>query len=444
MALNKNIFGIYHPAHKLALLVSDSILLALAFSTASQLRLKSSAELLSLEFFGIGLIVVFSLFVGGAYTSTRINRRPKLPLNTLFVVIASTVPSLLFIYSLGPDHFTALFGRGVFPVAMSLFGVFAVSSRYVLNYLFHEPRDAKSVLLLGPNKLSAPLMHSLEASGIDYSFNHQTEICDQRSDIGGLGAVVILTEHSPTENEQRILLKYRLKGLPIYSLSDFCESMLFLVPVQEINNDWFIKAQGFTMLHSNIALRIKRMLDVFLALILLSLSLPVTLITAALVKISSPGPILFSQTRVGMNGVSFKIFKFRTMQENAESEGAVWAKQNDTRITAIGHFLRKSRIDELPQCWNILLGDMSLIGPRPERPEFTSSLAVDIPYYDLRHVVKPGLTGWAQVCYPYGASTEDSLKKLQFDLYYIKNYSLMLDLNILLRTVFVTVRRQGR
>jgi lipopolysaccharide/colanic/teichoic acid biosynthesis glycosyltransferase len=132
------------------------------------------------------------------------------------------------------------------------------------------------------------------------------------------------------------------------------------------------------------------------------------------------------------------------MYIGAEEKGAVWAVKNDSRITNIGGFLRKTRIDELPQCWNILRGDMSLIGPRPERPEFTSSLAKDIPYYDLRHVVKPGLTGWAQVSYPYGASTEDALRKLQYDLYYIKNYSLLLDLNILLRTVFVTIRRQGR
>jgi lipopolysaccharide/colanic/teichoic acid biosynthesis glycosyltransferase len=163
-----------------------------------------------------------------------------------------------------------------------------------------------------------------------------------------------------------------------------------------------------------------------------------------LTKIVSRGPVLFCQTRVGMHGKTFTIYKFRTMRIDAEKSGAQWAQDNDERITPLGNFFRSSRIDELPQCWNIIKGDMSIVGPRPERPEFTSSLAKEIPYYDLRHVVKPGLTGWAQVSYPYGASTEDSLRKLQYDLYYIKNYSLLLDLNILLRTVLVTIRRTGR
>ena len=145
-----------------------------------------------------------------------------------------------------------------------------------------------------------------------------------------------------------------------------------------------------------------------------------------------------------MNGKEFTVHKFRTMTQNAEKFGAQWASENDSRIIPFGNFLRKSRIDEIPQCWNILKGEMSFIGPRPERPEFTKTLNKEVPYYDLRHVIKPGLTGWAQVKYPYGASTEDSLRKLQFDLYYIKNYSLLLDLNIALRTIKITFMRKGR
>ena len=167
-------------------------------------------------------------------------------------------------------------------------------------------------------------------------------------------------------------------------------------------------------------------------------------ITALVIKLSSRGPVFFSQTRVGFKGRAFTLYKFRTMHNNAEKQGAQWARDNDPRVLPIGHFLRKSRIDELPQCWNIFKGDMSIIGPRPERPEFTSELTNDIPYYDLRHIIKPGLTGWAQVNYPYGASTEDALRKLQYDLYYIKNYSLFLDLNIMLRTLITVFQRSGR
>ena len=198
------------------------------------------------------------------------------------------------------------------------------------------------------------------------------------------------------------------------------------------------------MLHSSVALRVKRSVDILGAIALIIVSSPIMLTSMILTKVISRGPVLFRQTRVGMNGTNFTIFKVRTMHLHAEKSGAQWASKEDNRLIPLGGFFRKTRIDELPQCWNILKGDMSIIGPRPERPEFTSSLAKDIPYYDLRHVVKPGLTGWAQVSYPYGASTEDSLRKLQYDLYYIKNYSLILDLNILLRTVLVTLRRGGR
>jgi len=198
------------------------------------------------------------------------------------------------------------------------------------------------------------------------------------------------------------------------------------------------------MLRSSVALRIKRAVDIVGALALITASFPIMLLSAIATKIVSPGPVLFSQTRVGTNGAHFTIYKFRTMHLHAEKSGAQWASKEDNRLIPLGSFFRKTRIDELPQCWNILKGEMSIVGPRPERPEFTETLTKDIPYYDLRHVVKPGLTGWAQVSYPYGASTEDALKKLQYDLYYIKNYSLLLDLNILLRTVLVTLRRSGR
>ena len=257
-------------------------------------------------------------------------------------------------------------------------------------------------------------------------------------------AIIIGPDFQPNHTEQKKLLSFRLAGLPIYSLSDFFESFLFLVPVQEINNDWFIRSQGFAMLHSSITVRLKRLSDILGALTLGLVSLPIIALTAITIKISSKGAILFSQTRVGMNGTHFTIYKFRTMIADAETQGAQWASEGDPRIIPFGHFFRKTRIDELPQIWNILKGEMSIVGPRPERPEFTKELAKEIPYYHLRHVIKPGLSGWAQVSYTYGASTEDSLKKLQYDLYYVKNYSLLLDLNIILRTILVTLKRGGR
>jgi len=440
MPLVKSIFGIYHPTHKIALLLGDLILLAIAFYVASHARLKSEPDFYSVEYVGISVIIVACLFLGGAYTSSSISRRPKLPLNTFFIVIASAFPSLLFIYILGPDHFTALLGRGVFPFAIISFGGLSVINRFVLNYVFHEPNLRRTVLLLGPTKLNDRLSRSLSESKINILVTHSNELCSSKHKRTDLNAIVVLPDYSPTEHQQQTLLEYRLAGIPIYSLSDFFESFLFLIPVQEIDNNWFIRSQGFTMLHSSVVIRVKRAVDITGALALLVISLPIMAVAIVIIRATSKGSAVFSQTRVGLHGEPFTIYKFRTMYPNSEPEGAQWANNNDDRIIPFGRFLRTTRIDELPQVWNILRGDMSIVGPRPERPEFTTSLAEDIPYYDLRHVVKPGLTGWAQVSYPYGASTEDALRKLQYELY----QSLLLDLNIMLRTLITVFQRAGR
>lgn len=443
MSFNRSFLGIYHPTHKLTLLISDLILLAMAFSIAANVRLGMTPNFLSLEYISLNIVIVSSLFLGGAYTSSGIASRPKLPLNTFFIVIVASLPSLLLLYLLGPEYFTGILGRGVMPFALLAFGSLAVINRYVINHLLHNPKTTR-ILLLGQANDRERLHEALTSSKISNEVNYTKQLDDQSPIASQLSAIVIAPDHLPDAIEQHRLIDYRLAGVPIFSLSDFFESYLFLVPVHEINNDWFIRAEGFTMLHSSVATRIKRIFDIFAALMLILVSIPIMLFTALTIKLSSKGPILFRQTRVGMQGKPFTLYKFRTMQLNAETDGAQWACNNDPRILPIGHFLRTARIDELPQCWNILKGNMSIVGPRPERPEFTSSLSQQIPYYDLRHIIKPGLTGWAQVSYPYGSSTEDSLRKLQFDLYYIKNYSLLLDLNILLRTIRVTLMRRGR
>jgi exopolysaccharide biosynthesis polyprenyl glycosylphosphotransferase len=171
---------------------------------------------------------------------------------------------------------------------------------------------------------------------------------------------------------------------------------------------------------------------------------PLMLFTALAIRLDSPGPIFYSQVRSGWNGQPFKVYKFRSMHQDAEARGAQWAQERDPRITRVGYWLRILRIDELPQIWNVLCGEMSLIGPRPERPEFDTKLKEVIPYYELRYLVKPGITGWAQVMYPYGASIPDSYDKLAYDLYYIKNYSIWLDVVIVLKTIRVVLLGKGR
>jgi len=442
MTLKRSVFGIHYPGHKLALFISDVTFIAVAFYVASVHRLNTEPYFLSIEYIGINSIIITTLFIGGAYTSRAISNKPRLPLNTFFIVLSSVLPSLLFIYLLGPEKFTALLGRGIFPFAIIAFGIFAVLNRLVFNYLFHNTKHNRTILVLGAPESKTRIDNILD--NIHITLDYSEKLIPQEFKKSDLNSIIISPEHKPDEQEQKTLIDYRLAGIPVFSLSDFFENYLFLVPVQEISNDWFIRAKGFSMMGNSIALRLKRISDILASLLLFIFTLPICLLTITLIKITSPGPIFFSQIRVGMNGKPFTVYKFRTMHLNAENSGAQWASENDPRIIIGGNFLRKTRIDEIPQCWNILKGEMSFIGPRPERPEFTSMLSEQIPYYDLRHIIKPGLTGWAQVKYPYGASTKDALRKLQYDLYYIKNYSLLLDLNIVLRTIKVTFLRGGR
>ncbi|HEU5297174.1 MAG TPA: TIGR03013 family XrtA/PEP-CTERM system glycosyltransferase [Burkholderiaceae bacterium] len=238
------------------------------------------------------------------------------------------------------------------------------------------------------------------------------------------------------------LLTCRTRGIKILDLAAFYERSHAEVPVDSLKASWLVYGDGFVQ---GPARRVaKRLFDVVSSLLLLAIGTPVMLLAALAVKLDSRGPVFYCQERVGLGGRSFRCVKFRSMSVDAESDGvARWAVKNDSRVTRVGAFLRKTRIDELPQLFSVLKGEMSIVGPRPERPEFVAKLRSQIPFYDLRHGVKPGVTGWAQVRYSYGASIEDARKKHQFDLYYLKNNTLLLDLQILIETVTVVLFREG-
>jgi sugar transferase (PEP-CTERM system associated) len=238
------------------------------------------------------------------------------------------------------------------------------------------------------------------------------------------------------------LLEMKLDGVHFDHLASIYEKYTGRIALEHLRPSWLIFSEGFRKtwrLHAA-----KRTFDLVGASIALALALPIMAVLAVMVKLTSPGPILYRQRRVGLDGRVFNLRKFRSMREDAEAKtGPVWAGQQDTRVTPIGRFLRRSHLDELPQLWNILVGDMSLVGPRPERPEFVKDLTRTIPFYGQRHIVRPGLTGWAQVCYAYGASVDDSMQKLQYDLFYIKHLSISLDIYTLLRTVKRVIQGQG-
>ncbi|MBQ7738143.1 MAG: TIGR03013 family PEP-CTERM/XrtA system glycosyltransferase [Desulfovibrionaceae bacterium] len=256
--------------------------------------------------------------------------------------------------------------------------------------------------------------------------------------------MIVLLPDAPIDDEiAHELLMAKLSGRMVVDIRSFYEHVVKRLPLSQITEEWLLLAEGFTLNTRGSLRRLKRAFDVFCSLLLLILTSPIMLLTAIIIRLESPGPVIYRQDRVGLHEKEFTVYKFRSMRNDAEKNGAVWACANDSRVTRFGKFIRKVRIDELPQVWNILKGDMSFIGPRPERMAFVQKLKEDIPYYSMRHTVKPGLTGWAQVCYPYGANEEDARFKLEYDLYYIKNMSLLLDIHIIFKTVGVVLFPKG-
>lgn len=255
--------------------------------------------------------------------------------------------------------------------------------------------------------------------------------------------VVLALEERRNALPLQDLLRIKTTGVHVNDLSSFFERETGRVDLDSVNPSWLIFSDGFSSGRwlSSIA---KRLFDILASGLLLVLFAPIIALFAILVKLDSKGPAFFRQERVGLYGQTFNIVKLRSMRSDAEGDGkAVWAQKNDPRITRIGNFIRKTRVDELPQAWSVLKGEMSFVGPRPERPEFVADLETKMRFYAERHMVKPGITGWAQINYPYGASIEDSRHKLEYDLYYAKNYTPFLDILILLQTLRVVLWADG-
>jgi sugar transferase (PEP-CTERM system associated) len=312
------------------------------------------------------------------------------------------------------------------PIGKAIAGLAPVSARpfKIIGFVDDDPAAADSI----------PPGHELLGKIADIS----PLVEEMRPDL-----VVVVQQDRRGRFPTNALLECRLRGIGVEDWPTFYEKATGKILVTELRPSWLIFADGFVKTARTEI--IKRLFDVTLASIGLVLMAPVMALVAIAIKLESAGPVLYRQPRSGQNGGIFILNKFRSMRDGAEQgTGAVWAQLKDPRVTRVGNVLRKTRLDELPQLFNVLLGHMSFIGPRPERPEFVHSLQAQIPYYMKRLSVKPGITGWAQVRYQYGASVEDSLEKLQYDLYYIKNLSLFLDLLILLNTVQVVLFARGR
>jgi len=258
----------------------------------------------------------------------------------------------------------------------------------------------------------------------------------------GVDRVVVSLSDARGKLPMDKLLEMKLEGVTFDHLASVYEELTGKIAVENLRPSWLIFSSGFRK--SRFVRSAKRAIDAGVAAACLVIAAPIMVLVAALVKLTSPGAALYRQNRVGQHGRVFTVYKFRSMRHDAEkATGAVWARENDDRITWCGRFLRRTRLDELPQLWNVIKGDMSLVGPRPERPEFVQQLTEQIPFYGQRHIIRPGLTGWAQVRYTYGSSVEDAMEKLQYDLFYIKNLSIAFDLFIIFSTIKTVILRRG-
>ncbi len=334
-----------------------------------------------------------------------------------------------------------------------LFGIitiFQIAFRYIVIMAVVEK---ERVVFVGENDYTEDLLESVKKDG-QYVFVTSLNNTDMKAlgkeilelyNTKKFDVLVDFTDkllRDPKITEK--LLQYKLEGLQYYNYLEFYETYENKLPISHLSPKWFLENTGFEIYHNNFNLKAKRLLDLLFALLIGIFAAPVIVLAAIIVKLESKGPVFFIQERIGEGNKKFNIVKFRSMTTDAEKDGPQWASKNDNRVTKFGKIMRATRIDELPQLWNVLRGEMSFVGPRPEREFFIQQLEKEIPYYNLRHTVKPGLTGWAQVMYPYGASVEDAYRKLQYDLYYIKHHSIPFDVKVLLKTVTIVIFGKGR
>lgn len=405
-------------------------------------------------------IMVLSLAAMGLYQIGLRERRLGIILR-LVVGFGVGVVLLMLTFYVFP---TLYVGRGVLALAVLVALLFIVLMRPFLLKVLDIESIKPRVLVLGTGRKAASIIKRMRRrsdrrgfrlagfvhhDGENCEITHHGSILQVRGSLARyarshqIDEIVVALDERRNKLSLNELLKCRLAGIEVLDLATFFERETGAVALDLVDPSWLIFGGGFR--RGFLRAQIKRLLDICIALALLLLTLPVLAVTALLIVLDDgwKKPVFYSQTRVGERGMLFKVLKFRSMRIDAESEGARWARKNDTRVTRIGALIRKCRIDELPQIFNVLRGEMSFVGPRPERPEFVTELEKNLLYYRERHVVKPGITGWAQLRYPYGASERDAREKLKYDLFYVKNHSVGFDFLIMLQTVEVILFGKG-
>ena len=452
------LFNVYYPIRTLILLVGEALIVWTSFLLGTLMQFRDDSYIVLNYEGGYYKILVatcivllfshwFDLYEGGNLDSKwELVFRLLLVLGLVALVLAGA--GYLF------PHFmmgNSSFVLGLLILTLALFGW-----RTAYAWLATQPYLRERVYVLGTGERAQRLVNGLRSRSelgvevVGWSGNiegaltreavasHLLEVVEERD----IHRVIVAMPDRRGTIPVQVLLQLRLKGAKIEEATSWLEKMSGRIEVENLYPSWLIFAEGFHF--STVFHLLRRLFSLFASALLLLVVLPAIPFVILAIKFDSPGPVLYRQKRVGLGGVTFFCYKFRTMRQDAEADtGPTWAGDEDPRITRVGKFLRAVRLDEIPQLWCVLRGDMAFVGPRPERPEFVDWLTREIPYYPVRHVVRPGITGWAQVRYKYGNTVQDAIEKLQYDLYYIKNASLGLDFLIMFQTIKIVLLGRG-
>lgn len=452
------LFNVYYPIRTLVLFGGEALLVWASFLIAAILQHPDDSYVL-LNYEGghfkilaatVAVLIFSHLF--DLYEPARWNAKGELYFRLLLVpgLLALGMAAVAYVFP------RVLMGSNTMVLGLVLVTVALFGWRLMYAWLSQQPYFRERVYVLGVGERAQRLVNGLRSRselGIEViGWSGNVEGAPTRDALASHLMELIRTQRvhrvivAMSDRRGRLpvmeILQLRLNGIKIEEATSWLEKISGRIEVDNLYPSWLIFAEGFRFSASFMVIR--RIISVFASGVILLVVLPVIPFVILAIKFDSPGPILYRQKRVGLGGRVFYCYKFRTMRQDAEADtGATWALDNDPRITRFGHFLRTVRLDEIPQLWCVLKGDMSFVGPRPERPEFVELLAREIPFYEVRNAVRPGITGWAQVRYKYGNTVEDSKEKLQYDLYYIKNMSLGLDLMIMFQTIKIVLLGRG-
>jgi sugar transferase (PEP-CTERM system associated) len=452
------LFNVYYPVRTLVLLIGEALIVWTSFLLGAVYELREDSYLVLnyeggyLKILGVTILVLLCSHALDLYDTSRLNTKSELYFRLLMVpgVLAFILAAVSWIR---PNY---LLGNGSSAIGLLILTFALFGWRIGFTWLVQLPILVERVYVLGTGERAQRVVLGLRQTpelGVEIaSWTGKMEGAVTREAVAAhlmevvhkqrVHRVIVATPDRRGMIPMRELLDLRMQGVKIEEATTWLEKISGKIEVENLYPSWLIFGDGFRRSATFIAIR--RAISLVISLVGLVLTLPLLPLIVLAIRLDSKGPILYTQTRVGKGGRLFKVIKFRTMREDAEAEsGPRWADDKDSRVTRVGKFLRASRLDEIPQLWCVLKGEMAFVGPRPERPEFIDWLSKEIPYYGVRHMVRPGVTGWAQVKYRYGSTVDDAREKLQYDLFYIKNASIGLDLLIMFQTVKTVLLGRG-